>query len=622
MYDVLVIGGGHAGVEAAAAASRIGVHVGLITFEKDALARLSCNPAMGGTAKGQLIKEVDAFGGLMAIATDLSAIQYRMLNRSKGPAVWSPRAQVDRETYTKEIVNLFSERYPSIDIIEDEAVGIVAENNAVSGVICRGKDNPIAARNVILCSGTFLRGLCHVGDYNWSSGRFDENPSNDLSDWLASAGFPLLRFKTGTPPRVIKDSIDFSKFEEQPSDEDHWFFSNEISSRVLPQHVCWRTRTVPESHAIIRNNIVRSPLFNGSIQSTGPRYCPSIEDKVVRFPEREQQHIIFEPEGIGHPWLYVNGFSSSLPEDVQIGALRVIPGCEDIEFGRPGYAIEYDVIPTSELKPTLETRRLSGLYLAGQICGTSGYEEAAVQGIVAAVNAAHSVTDKREFRLKRSDGYTGVLIDDLCTLSINEPYRMFTSRAEYRLLLRQDNAEERLHSIAYDYGLIPRERFEQIQSMLHDKQRWIERLHSVRIPRGMVCANDRDPERVESAAHLLTRSDVTLSGLLDKLDGTLSHDLPSNQSLLNSVETEITYSGYLDRQKREIQRLQEQEEKIIPDNIDFSVIPGISSEARQKLMLHKPATLGMASRIAGITPSDLAILLVYLKKHYYLLNHS
>lgn len=614
MYDVLVIGGGHAGVEAAAAAARIGVKVGLITMDRHALARLSCNPAMGGTAKGQLVREIDALGGLMGIATDLSAIQYRMLNRSKGPAVWSPRAQVDRDTYTRVISDLLQRRYPAIDIIEDKAVGLVTDTSGITGVTTAGRTTPVLAKSAILCSGTFLGGLCHTGSHNWSSGRFNEPSANELSESLRTAGFPLLRFKTGTPPRVVKASVNLNVLQRQDSDEETWFFSHESRERSLPQHPCWRGYTNAETHRRIELRIDDSPLFNGTIQSTGPRYCPSIEDKVVRFPDRDRHPLIFEPEGIDHPWLYVNGFSSSLPEDVQLRALRAVQGCEEVEIGRPGYAVEYDVVPSSELKNTFETRRIPGLYLAGQICGTSGYEEAAIQGLYAGANAALWVRGRKAFHLDRTDSYGGVLIDDLNTLEIDEPYRMFTSRAEYRLLLRQDNAEERLYQKAYQSGLIHTQRYEKVRERIQQKDRWVEALSRTMLPRHKVCRDDKEPNRVEAAAHLLKRADVRLKDIVPTLDKSTLDNLELSEKILTAAEIEIKYAGYLDRQKREIDRLREQEQRLIPDDFDYNIIKGISAEARYKLTRHRPVTLGQASRIAGVTPSDLAILLVYLKK--------
>ncbi|MCB2212718.1 tRNA uridine-5-carboxymethylaminomethyl(34) synthesis enzyme MnmG [bacterium] len=610
MVDVVVIGGGHAGVEAAAAASRAGASVVLVTRERAALARLSCNPAMGGTAKGQLVKEIDALGGLMGIATDRSAIQYRMLNRSKGPAVWSPRAQTDRDLYTQAIDTLFYERYPDVEIVEDEATGFAVNGDTLTGVRLANV-GVLACKTAILCSGTFMRGLTHTGTVQNQSGRFGEPPANHISADLERLGYPLLRFKTGTPPRVYRDSIDLSVMEQQDSEDESWYFSHETTQRYNPQLPCYRAYTVPEAHDGIRARIDESPMYNGTIQSTGPRYCPSIEDKVMRFPDRDRHPLIFEPEGLNNPLMYVNGFSSSMPEEVQLASLRTVPGCEIVRFARPGYAVEYDVVPPHELRATLSTRRIPGLYLAGQINGTSGYEEAAIQGLIAGTNAALTVKGRDPFILRRDEAYGGVLVDDLVTTHPTEPYRMFTSRAEFRLLLRQDNAEERLHEKAFRAGLIPEERYESIRARLDDKSSWIKRLETLKFRRGDLVARDRKPDQLESAAQLLRRPEISLSALLELGNGALPER--PDPALLYAIETELRYAGYLDRERRQVEKLRSQEEKRVPDDFDYDIVKALSAEGRQKLETHRPATVGQASRIAGVTPSDLALLVVFLR---------
>jgi len=610
MVDVVVIGGGHAGVEAATASARVGASVVLVTRERAALARLSCNPAMGGTAKGQLVKEVDALGGLMGIATDMAAIQYRMLNRSKGPAVWSPRAQTDRTMYTQAIDRLFFTRYPNIEIVEDEVVGFNVSDDQLRSVEL-ANHNPLPCRTAILCAGTFMRGLTHCGTDQQAAGRYGEAPANRISDSLTQLGFPLLRFKTGTPPRVYRNSIDLEAMERQDSEPDLWFFSHETTKRHNPQLPCYRAYTIPETHELIRDRIDESPMYNGTITSTGPRYCPSIEDKVVRFPDRERHPLIFEPEGLNDPLMYVNGFSSSMPVEVQQRSLRAVPGCESVEFALPGYAVEYDVVPPHELSATLASKRVSNLYLAGQINGTSGYEEAAIQGLVAGANAALSVQRRDPLILRRDEAYGGVLIDDLVTTHPTEPYRMFTSRAEFRLLLRQDNAEERLHDKAFSAGLIPEDRYETICERVKEKQEWLRRLETTRFRRGDVVSGDNKPDQVDSAAHLLKRSDVGLRSLIQSSEKLKVY--PVNESMLDAVEIELRYAGYLDRERRLVEKLRAQEEKRIPESLNYEEIKALSAEGRQKLLQHRPATIGQASRIPGVTPSDLALVVVYMR---------
>ncbi|GBE30747.1 MAG TPA: tRNA uridine-5-carboxymethylaminomethyl(34) synthesis enzyme MnmG [Bacteroidetes bacterium] len=613
MIDVVVIGGGHAGVEAAAAASRIGASVALVTRERSALARLSCNPAVGGTAKGQLVKEIDALGGLMAVATDLSAIQYRMLNRSKGPAVWSPRAQTDRALYSQVMDQLVQDRYPDIQIIEDEAVGFDVRGETLHGVIL-SKHGLLKCRTAILCAGTFLHGLTHCGADQQESGRFGEPPANLISEDLRRLGFPLLRFKTGTPPRVYSDSIDLSIMQRQDSEEEPWFFSHETTARHNQQLPCYRAHTVARAHDLIRDRIDESPMYNGTITSIGPRYCPSIEDKVMRFPDREGHPLIFEPEGLNDPLMYVNGFSSSMPEHVQLDSLRMVPGCEYIRFAQPGYAVEYDVIPAHQIRATLATRNIPNLYLAGQINGTSGYEEAAIQGLMAGANAALSIQKREPMILHRDEAYGGVLIDDLVTTHPTEPYRMFTSRAEFRLLLRQDNAEERLHEKAYHNGLITTKRFQFIQDRVNEKRSWVDLLTTSRIRRGSVLPDDAKPDLVEPAAQLMHRQETRIEAIIHEVSGD-SDPLPSDD-VMSAVEIELRYSGYLNRERRQVEKLRAQEEKQIPDDFEYEPIVAMSAEGREKLILHRPATIGQASRICGVTPADLALVVLYMRERY------
>jgi len=614
MFDVVVIGGGHAGTEAAAAAFRVGAKVALVTMDKSALARLSCNPAIGGTAKGQLVKEIDALGGLMGVAADRTAIQYRMLNKSKGPAVWSPRAQVDRDYYSIVFNELFEERYAGIEIIEDEAIGLVVEGGILTGVECSGRFGTISTKTAIVCSGTFLRGLTHCGNEKEEAGRFGESASNHLSESLRKNGFELVRFKTGTPPRVLGKSIDFSEMEKQGSDEDTWFFSHETTHRHLDQLPCYRSHTSPLVHDKIRARISEAPMFNGSIDSTGPRYCPSIEDKVMRFPERERHPLVFEPEGVNHPWYYVNGFSTSLPHDLQLEGLRTVPGCENVVIERSGYAIEYDVVPPHSIKTTLETKAVKGLYLAGQINGTSGYEEAGVQGLLAGANAALKVQGKESILLRRDEAYAGVLLDDLVTLHPEEPYRMFTSRAEHRLLLRQDNAEERLYEKAFRAGLINEDRYTSIRSFVEKKNALVHRLHSYRVARKTVLSDTQNPDKVEPISNILQRPGITLLGLNKTLGNGLLGEVENDFPVISAAEIEVRYEGYLARERRLIERMSEQENKRIPDNFSYDEVTALSAEGKIRLELHKPTTLGQASRIAGVTPSDMAILLVTLKR--------
>jgi len=623
LYDILVIGGGHAGIEAAYSAAQMGCSVGLITMDKNALGRMSCNPAIGGTAKGHLVREIDALGGLMGKIADSTGIQFRMLNKSKGPAVWSPRCQSDRSLYS-EVALKFVQSQKNIEIIENSVTKILIENNIVTG-IKTGTGEAILSRAVILSAGTFMNAIMHTGLKGISGGRFGEKQSTGITEGLVRHGFISGRLKTGTPPRLKKDSINFSILEEQPGDVNPQAFShftNLDDFPALPQVSCHITYTDPEVHKILENGFDRSPMFTGLISGVGPRYCPSIEDKVVRFSDKEKHQLFLEPEGLYSDQIYLNGFATSLPEEIQLEALHKIKGLENVEMVRPGYAVEYDFFPPHQVDSTLETKLVKGLYFAGQVNGTSGYEEAAAQGLIAGINAALKIQGRNEFVLKRSEAYIGVLIDDLVTKSTDEPYRMFTSRAEHRLLLRQDNADRRLMKYGKEFGLIPPEHFEKVEIR---EQKIVSSTNACRKLKFQAkdinyFLDSKFSSRIDSSetvANLCRRPELSLKELLN-LNGFSDLEeirlLLEDEVALKQVEIDLKYEGYLKRQEEMIAKLERYEDSKIPLTLNYFDLKALSTESREKLQKYKPRSIGQASRIQGVTPSDISVLLVYLKK--------
>jgi len=618
-YDVIVVGAGHAGCEAAAAAANMGSSVLLITMDMARLAYMSCNPAMGGIAKGQIVREIDAMGGYSGIVTDASMIQFRMLNKSKGPAMWSPRAQCDRTIFSikwREIL----ESIPNLDFWQDTVTGIITENHKVVGVKTI-LDIEIKAKTVVLTNGTFLNGLMYVGRNTMVGGRSSELSSFKLSDQLKADGFTVGRLKTGTPARIDGRSIDFSKCIEQYGDEDLRSFSYLPNTLNIPKQLsCWITYTNPEAHDILRASFDDSPLFNGAIKSTGPRYCPSIETKLDTFADKDKHQLFLEPEGWNTCEYYINGFSSSLPAKAQLDALRKVPGLENVKLFRPGYAIEYDYFDPTQLESSLETKFLSNLYFAGQINGTTGYEEAAGQGLIAGINASLRVSEKQPFVLKRDEAYLGVLIDDLITKGVDEPYRMFTSRAEYRILLRQDNADQRLTKMAFDIGLVSQDRMDYTElkyKSISDVTSFITNYSIKKDYANEILRSIDQPEIKQTLkfSTLISRPRVTIDQFPDiasDVSFQFISDKLSVKEVFEDTEIMLKYSGYIDKEKQTADKIKRLEYIKIKDKVDYSKIDSLSTEARQKLKSINPETIGQASRIPGISPSDINVLLVYM----------
>ena len=599
-YDVVVIGAGHAGCEAAMAAARMGMNTALYTMNVDLIAQMSCNPAIGGIAKGHIVREIDALGGMMAQVIDRVGIQFRLLNSSRGPAVWSPRAQADKQGYRIEMRRIL-EQQSGLRIKQAEVVGILREQGRACGLELRD-GRVVAAKAVILTTGTFLNGLIHIGDNRYSAGRSGETPSIPLAESVKSMGFDWGRMKTGTPPRLDGRTINFDSLEEQQGDARPTPFSFETVAITQPQVSCFITYTNEAVHKVIRDNMNRSPLYSGQIQGIGPRYCPSFEDKVVKFPDKERHQIFLEPEGLSTNEVYVNGLSTSMPADVQMQLVHAIPGLEHAEVIRPGYAIEYDFVQPTELLPTLQTKKVGGLYHAGQINGTTGYEEAACQGLVAGINAALRVQGKPEFVLERDQAYIGILIDDLVTKGTNEPYRMFTSRAEFRLHLRIDNADQRLTPLGRQIGLVSETAFTRYQAKQGRLERLMKHLNQVRV--------QVDGGKIP-AAQALKRPEVKIEAYLDTVPDDLREKLSWEE--MKAVETAIKYEGYLKQQTNEIDKMRKAESRRIPLDFEYHAIPGLSREMIEKLSRVRPTTIGQASRIPGVTPAALSILHIQLE---------
>lgn len=615
-YDVIVVGGGHAGAEATAAAANLGAKTLLVTMNLQTIAQMSCNPAMGGIAKGQIVREIDALGGYSGIITDKTMIQFKMLNQSKGPAMWSPRAQSDRMRFVEEW-RLSLERTENVDFFQDMVKNLIVENGKVCGVIT-AMGMKIRSKTVILTNGTFLNGLIHIGEKQFGGGRMGESAAFGITEQLVDLGFEAGRMKTGTPPRVDGRSIDYSKMIEQPGDENPSKFSYTNTPKLTKQRSCWITYTNQEVHDLLREGFDRSPMFNGTIKSTGPRYCPSIEDKINRFADKDRHQIFAEPEGSHTMEFYINGFSTSLPDDIQARALRSVPGFEYAKILRPGYAIEYDYFPPTQLKHTLETKLIDNLYCAGQINGTTGYEEAASQGLMAGINAVLKIQEKDPFILNRNEAYIGVLIDDLITKGTEEPYRMFTSRAEYRILLRQDNADERLTRKAFDIGLASENRLKRMEEKFDKAEKLVHyfeenSIKPLEINEVIEERNGTPLKQPNKMISVISRPELKLSDFT-KLNRVKEY-IDSNEyddEELEQTEIQIKYKGYIKKEQQNADKLHRLENLKIPADTDYSIFGSMSIEARQKLAKIKPATVAQASRISGVSPADISVLLIYM----------